>query len=230
MEQKLKIKSSIAHGLVKAAESHMRSRGGTKENKASKPEKKQPLKATVHKAKIIDGEPHWGLQEKLTRFNENGEPFGRIFRKDFKAERWTKSNGWKVAPTHVRKGFEELIEVDENGIKLNLADGTYDFALNSANKLFVNVGESFWGHPSLIGGKNPVVKSAGEMMIKGGKVIEISNKSGHFFPDARSNDVLKLFFDEFSSRQYPNHGDDRRFKIYHHQIKLTPVIARGSAK
>jgi len=37
-------------------------------------------------------------------------------------------------------------------------------------------------HPTLIGGKNPIVIAAGEVEIRGGRIFKIDNQSGHFQP------------------------------------------------
>jgi hypothetical protein len=37
-------------------------------------------------------------------------------------------------------------------------------------------------HPTLIGGKNPVVQAAGEVEIRAGRIFKIDNQSGHFQP------------------------------------------------
>lgn len=41
-------------------------------------------------------------------------------------------------------------------------------------------------HPTLIGGKDPRVLTAGELVIKNGKIVEINNQTGHFRSDINS--------------------------------------------
>ncbi|MBQ7652327.1 MAG: hypothetical protein IJS15_15310 [Victivallales bacterium] len=44
-------------------------------------------------------------------------------------------------------------------------------------------------HPNLIGGKDPQVKVAGMIVIRGGKIYSYDNDSGHYKPNAKSMPV-----------------------------------------
>ncbi len=49
-------------------------------------------------------------------------------------------------------------------------------------------------HPTLIGGKDPEVKMAGILKIRGGKIYSYDNKSGHFKPNIKSMHVADEAF------------------------------------
>ena len=41
-------------------------------------------------------------------------------------------------------------------------------------------------HPTLIGGKDPLVQCAGMITFKKGKILSVDNQSGHFRPNSKS--------------------------------------------
>lgn len=49
-------------------------------------------------------------------------------------------------------------------------------------------------HPTLIGGKDPVVKMAGILSIHGGKIYSYDNRSGHYKPNSQSMAVADEAF------------------------------------
>ena len=49
-------------------------------------------------------------------------------------------------------------------------------------------------HPTLIGGKDPKVKMAGMVTIRGGKIISWDNQSGHYKPNIKSMPVANEAF------------------------------------
>ena len=63
-------------------------------------------------------------------------------------------------------------------------------------------------HPTLIGGKNPNVKCAGMIRFKDGRILEISNNSGHFKP---SNSALQQA-DAIFKQKMPTNSFDSQFK------------------
>lgn len=56
-------------------------------------------------------------------------------------------------------------------------------------------------HPTLIGGKNPLVKCAGMITFSKGKIVSIDNDSGHFKPNVKS----MLFVNEYMNNLYKLH-------------------------
>lgn len=53
-------------------------------------------------------------------------------------------------------------------------------------------------HPTLIGGKDPKVKMAGLIEIRGGKIYDYNNLSGHYKPNIKSMDVANKAFSKLS--------------------------------
>ncbi len=53
-------------------------------------------------------------------------------------------------------------------------------------------------HPTLIGGKDPQVKIAGMLEIRGGKIYSYDNQSGHFKPNIKSMDAADEAFGKLS--------------------------------
>jgi hypothetical protein len=51
-------------------------------------------------------------------------------------------------------------------------------------------------HPTLVGGADPQVLSAGMIDIRGGKIFSVDNVSGHFKPDASSLQVTQKVFQD----------------------------------
>ena len=49
-------------------------------------------------------------------------------------------------------------------------------------------------HPTLIGGRDPLVQMAGIVDIQGGKIISYNNNSGHYKPNAKSMKVADEAF------------------------------------
>ncbi|WP_344931091.1 hypothetical protein, partial [Aquimarina addita] len=70
-------------------------------------------------------------------------------------------------------------------------------------------GTNSYPHPTLIGGVNPNVKSAGMIRFKDGRVLEINNNSGHFKP---SNSVLQQA-EQIFRQKMPTNSFDSGFKV-----------------
>lgn len=49
-------------------------------------------------------------------------------------------------------------------------------------------------HPTLLGGKDPVVQMAGIVTIRGGKIVSYNNQSGHYKPNIKSMPVANEAF------------------------------------
>jgi hypothetical protein len=63
-------------------------------------------------------------------------------------------------------------------------------------------------HPTLIGGKNPNVKCAGMIRFKDGRILEISNNSGHFKPSNTLLQQAEIIF----KQKMPANSFDSQFK------------------
>ena len=64
-------------------------------------------------------------------------------------------------------------------------------------------------HPTLIGGYDPKVKTAGMLVIKDGKIFSYDNRSGHFRPNNKSMKWADAAFEK-----YPKHKDFKGGKNY----------------
>lgn len=53
-------------------------------------------------------------------------------------------------------------------------------------------------HPTLIGGKDSKVKMAGLIEIRGGKIYDYNNLSGHYKPNIKSMDAANKAFSKLS--------------------------------
>ena len=65
-------------------------------------------------------------------------------------------------------------------------------------------------HPTLIGGRNPRVKMAGMLEIRGGKIFSYDGRSGHFKPNRRSMDVADEAFGRLPSNLFHRKSPRRR--------------------
>ena len=63
-------------------------------------------------------------------------------------------------------------------------------------------------HPTLIGGKNPKVRAAGTLDVRGGKIYSYDDRSGHYKPHERSLDIADAVFGRLSYRLF--HKDFRK--------------------
>jgi|GEM_PF-2129696 len=223
---------SIQTAVLSASESHLSERqnnfvkkDGVKEGRVKK--QQPPLSSPINSRVTIAGEKLWEVRPEFRKYNEEGEPTGRL-RKDMKSGRWSVEDGWKKPPPEVKKHLENLIVQDENGLRIDLPDGHYDFVLSGDENFFINTGNPYFKHPSLIGGLTPRVKSAGELSIEGGKVVEVNNDSGHFSPSTESNEIAKAHL-ELAVRAFFNgkeHSDHVSF--LHGRLKLIPITKEGS--
>lgn len=72
------------------------------------------------------------------------------------------------------------------------AFGTYTYAVDLngdivfAKRFNPNSSKSRAPHPTLIGGKDPIVQCAGMIRIEKGRIVWYNNDSGHFRPDEKS--------------------------------------------
>lgn len=57
-------------------------------------------------------------------------------------------------------------------------------------------------HPTLIGGKNPTVAMAGILKIRGGKIYDYDNMSGHFKPNIKSLNVADIAFSKLNKNLF----------------------------
>lgn len=122
---------------------------------------------------------------------------GKLFR-----VRWDKRHG------DTRKGIEGIVR-DQNGDfvafelragrrELNpksfpVPDGKYNFAIDREGKIYYATENSQWPHPTLIGGRDPMVYGAGEFLIVDGKLAWVNDGSGHYMPKGSLKNLESFF-------------------------------------
>jgi hypothetical protein len=84
------------------------------------------------------------------------------------------------------------------------------YVIDESNNIFIGgrAGANM-PHPTLIGGTNPNVKSAGMIRFEDGRILEISNSSGHFKPSGAALQEAESIF----RQKIPANSFDSRFKI-----------------
>jgi hypothetical protein len=96
--------------------------------------------------------------------------------------------------------------VDENGqfafANGRLADGDWIFVVDQSGRMIASRADDGRVHHSSLSGGEPVMM-AGELKISGGKLSVITNKSGHFRPDA---DAFKQFLGDLERQKVTLQG------------------------
>lgn len=84
------------------------------------------------------------------------------------------------------------------------------YAIDESGNIWIGGrgGEISYPHPTLVGGVNPNVKCAGMIKFKDGRVLEISNNSGHFKPTNSSLQEAETLF----KQKLPANSFDSQFK------------------
>lgn len=95
---------------------------------------------------------------------------------------WTEDGGYARNPTSTR-----LSSIVKNGkVGGDFANGRFMYVVEEDGTVWVGkrmtTTDGSLPHPTLLGGKNPQVRSAGMVQVQGGKIVEINNHSGHFAP------------------------------------------------
>ena len=88
---------------------------------------------------------------------------------------------------------------DNDGIKVNTDNVNGEglmYAVDNSGVIHIGGrgGDNSFAHPNLIGGINPNIKCAGMIKFNQGKILEITNKSGHFKPSAANLEQIKSIF------------------------------------
>lgn len=105
------------------------------------------------------------------------------------------------------KNINEYIKTNSNYLGNKNMNGQYMYAINKEGQIIIGTrAKQLIGnhvpHPTLIGGENPVVKGAGIIEIRGGKIYKIDNASGHFKPDTNSLKNVEKAFENVPSRLF----------------------------
>ncbi|MGF6907847.1 hypothetical protein [Fusobacterium sp. PH5-44] len=115
------------------------------------------------------------------------------------------------------KNINEYIKTNSNYLGSKNMNGQYMYAINKEGQIIIGTrAKQLIGthvpHPTLIGGKNPVVKGAGIIEIRGGKIYKIDNASGHFKPDNNSLINIEKAFKNIPSKLF--HKDFKGVEKY----------------
>jgi len=113
------------------------------------------------------------------------------------------------------KNVTELIKNPSGSMKLNqssgsILNGEYMYVVDEADNIIIGTRATgispFNGkapHPTLIGGADPVVKTAGIIEFRGGKIYKVDNVSGHFKPSTQSlQNAESIFNQNFSPNNF----------------------------
>lgn len=104
--------------------------------------------------------------------------------------------GYRKKPT--AKNINDTIKDGKIYVGERLANGQFTYVVDTDGNLIIgrrNGSPEFQTpHPSLIGGKDPVVKLAGMVDIRGGKIYSWDDRSGHFKPNAESMKFADVAF------------------------------------
>jgi len=74
-------------------------------------------------------------------------------------------------------------------------NGRFMFVVNEARQIIIGSrGGQRMPHPTLLGGEDPKVLTAGIVEIRAGRVYSVDNASGHYKPGAESLDVARAAF------------------------------------
>ena len=123
------------------------------------------------------------------------------------------NNGYIKNPTSIV--FNDLQKTSGGRLKLDdkSLNGKYMYVIDTKDNFIIGTrnGSSRMPHPTLIGGINPEVKTAGIIEFRGGKIYSIDNASGHFKPKIDSlknvqshleNVDKKTFHKDFSFKDF----------------------------
>ena len=114
---------------------------------------------------------------------------------DKKAGIYKPGRGYFKNPTrtdleHAAKGDSIMFEGKE-------AAGTFMYVLDTDGRIIFGKRRNPYNsngrspHPTLIGGKDPVVQAAGIMNIMKGKIVSFDDQSGHYRPSSKSMDKVE---------------------------------------
>ena len=108
---------------------------------------------------------------------------------------------YKLNPT--AKNINDYISDNTNYVKDKHFNGKFMYVIDKDGNIIIGDGnKDYYPHPTLIGGENPQVQSAGMVEIRGGKIYKIDNASGHFKPGAGSLDISQEFFEQLPEKVF----------------------------
>jgi hypothetical protein len=113
------------------------------------------------------------------------------------------------------KNVTDLIKNPSGAMKLDqsagsILNGQYMYVIDNADNIIIGTRATgispFNGkapHPTLIGGVDPSVKTAGIIEFRAGKIYKVDNVSGHFKPSAQSlQNAQPIFNQKFAPNNF----------------------------
>ncbi len=130
------------------------------------------------------------------------------------------TSGYFKNPTSTN--LSDAIKEDKVYIKEKRMHGTVPYVLTCDDKILFgkrvnpNNPTKRSPHPTLIGGRDPIVKCAGMITFSKGKIVSMDNQSGHFKPNIESmkyvDNVMKKLYQQhpgaFSNKSKWRKNDD----------------------
>lgn len=164
--------------------------------------------SSLYNNKKIDIGKYYKLAQSVG--GNDSQPYSATYHVDGKMQNLDKklnvykSNGYEINPT-----AKKLIDkVNGDYIGDRRTNMIVPYAIDAKGNVIIGkrngngrgAGALPTPHPTLIGGKDPVVIVAGMLDIRNGKIYSYNNMSGHYKPNKKSlKDVEKIF------AKFPNH-------------------------
>jgi hypothetical protein len=105
--------------------------------------------------------------------------------------------------------IQDAIVNDQIKMNGHSAHGTYTYILDENNNIIFakrynpNNSQSRAPHPTLVGGKDPVVQCAGMIRFEKGRIAWYNNDNGHFRPNGKSLDKVDAALEKLRHK-HPN--------------------------
>lgn len=123
-----------------------------------------------------------GTNEKSQNYSSKGYHVDKPMLKHDKENGTYKEDGYSKNPT--------AIYIKDAIVDGKVANGQFTYVVDTNGNLIIgrrNGSNKFQTpHPSLIGGKDPIVRMAGMVDIRNGKIHSWDDRSGHFKPNIKS--------------------------------------------
>lgn len=141
-----------------------------------------------------------GTIEKSQSFSPKGYHVDKPMLEHDREKGTYKDDGYSKNPTAIN--INDAIIDGKIVVDGKVANGQFTYVVDLNGNLIIgrrNGSNKFQTpHPSLIGGKDPVVKMAGMVDIRNGKIHGWDDRSGHFKPNIKSMKYADEAFDKLS--------------------------------
>lgn len=128
------------------------------------------------------------LHGKSQKYHNEYSVYSKMKKKDIKHGIYSAENGYAKNPTQQNLGSM----IRGNYIVSKQYNKRVPYVITTDNKVIIGDrnGNGRFGkptpHPTLVGGKDPKVKMAGMLDIRGGKIYSYDDRSGHYRPNEKS--------------------------------------------